>query len=347
MFKILLATATALAGAAPVSSKPAAQTPILGQLVDPVNLRGVEDVYLDGDYAYLPCREGHRFTICSIADPVNPTVSSSFTHPDLRHATGLAINGNTLYLTSSDNHRLLILDATNKSDVRLLGSLTIGRPGTKEWTYKLAYRAGYCYVTNQTEKKLFVVDVKNSHRPVVVGSTLVTTEKDGPFSIALRDNYALIGTLFGKPDRLCVVDVADPTNPQLVLQVLDPAITVVSGTMVGNYYFAAASYTNGFLVFDISDPPNTKLAASFLDDRLILPNRCIVSGDRAYLPLGQGGNGVAVVDIADPLQPKFLTSFIDPVLQKAYGAALRGDLLFVGARDGNSLVVLDRRKLEQ
>ena len=34
-------------------------------------------------------------------------------------------------------------------------------------------------------------------------------------------------------------------------------------------------------------------------------------------------------------------------MKRAYGAAVRGDLLFVGSRDGNSLVVLDRRKLEQ
>jgi len=77
-----------------------------------------------------------------------------------------------------------------------------------------------------------------------------------------------------------------------------------------------------------------------------MPNRCVARGDRAYLPLGQGGVGVAVVDIADPRKPRFLASFRHPVMKKAYGAALRGDLLFVGARDGNSLAVLDRRKLE-
>lgn len=41
------------------SQKP---SPILGSLIDPVALRGVEDVHLVGDYAYLPCREGERLT---------------------------------------------------------------------------------------------------------------------------------------------------------------------------------------------------------------------------------------------------------------------------------------------
>ena len=350
MLKTLFAMAIALSSAYLVPSVAIAQslpTPFVGRLVDPVFLRGIEDVHLEGDYAFLPCREGKRLTICSIEDPANPEVVSSFTHPDLDQATGLAFNGNTLYLNSLRNHRLLVLDATDKSAVRLLGSVTVGEPGTEGVLYKVAYRDGYCYAALQNEKRLFIVDVRDARRPVVVGSVVVTTEDDGPFSVLLRDNYALTGTLFGSRNRLAVVDVEDPANPRLVSQVLDPVITVVSGTVVGDFYFAASSYRNALLVFDVADPANPKLAAKLVDNRLIMPNRCVASGDRAYLPLGQGGDGVAVVNIADPRKPKFLTSFRDPVMKKAYGVALRGDLLFVGARDGNSLVVLDRRKLEQ
>ncbi|NQT17409.1 MAG: hypothetical protein HQ582_31935 [Planctomycetes bacterium] len=349
MLKILSAVAITLSSASLVPLNAIAQSlppPFVGQLVDAVFLRGVEDVHLEGDYAFLPCREGKRLTICSIRDPANPEVVSSFTHPDLDEATGLAFNGNTLYLTSLNNHRLLVLDATDKSAVRLLGSVTVGKPGTKGWLYKVAYRDGYCYAALQTEKRLFVVDVRDPCQPVVVGSVVVTTEDDGPFSVLLRQNYVLTGTLFGSRDRLAVVDVEDPAKPRLVSHVLDPAITVVSGVVVGDFYFAAASYRNALLVFDVADPGNPKLEAKLVDNRLIMPNRCVVSGDRAYLPLGRGGDGVAVVDIADPRKPKFVTSFRDPVMKKAYGAALRGDLLFVGARDGNSLVVLDRQKLE-
>jgi len=59
------------------------------------------------------------------------------------------------------------------------------------------------------------------------------------------------------------------------------------------------------------------------------------------------GNGVAVIDISNPLQPKFLTAYRDAVLlKKTYGVAVRGNLLFVASREGNSLVILDRKKLE-
>jgi len=58
-------------------------------------------------------------------------------------------------------------------------------------------------------------------------------------------------------------------------------------------------------------------------------------------------NGVAVVDITNPREPRFATSFRDPIMKKTYGAALRGELLFIGAREGNSLVVLNHLRLEE
>jgi len=318
-------------------------TPFLGQLVDPVLLRGVEDVHLEGDLVYLPCREGQRLTICSISDPVNPKVISSFTHPSLGSAAGLAFNGNTLYIASQTNHSLLVIDAEDKSSLRLLGSVPIGGKGV---LYKVAYRDGHCFVVHYTEKKLFAVDVHKPDQPVVVGSVAVTTEDDGPFSVLLSGDYALVGTIYGRHNRLAVIDVSKPAEPRLITQVLDPVIGQASGEIVGNLYFTVHWHTNAFLVFDVADPADPKLVAKLVDERLGQPNRCVVTGDRAYLPM-VSGDGVAVVDIADPRNPKFLTSLRDPVMKKAYGAAVRGDLLFVGARKGNSLVVLDRRRLEK
>lgn len=314
--------------------------------MDPVLLRGIEDVYMQGNLAYLPCREGKRLTICSIADPTQPKVVSSFTHADLDEAAGLAVDGSTLYLTSLANHRLLVLDAKDPAAVRLVGSVVVGEPRTKGLLYKVAYRDGHCFVAHQTEKKLFVVDVREPARPFVVSAEQVTKENDGPFSILLRGDYALTGTLFGSRNRLAVVDVKDLAKPRVVHEVLDPMLSQVSGSMVGNLYLSVAWDRNAFLVFDLADPSQPKLVAKLVDPRLGKPNRCIVSGDRAYLPMVEG-DGVAVLDITDPLKPAYLTAFKDPVMKRTYGAAVRGDLLFVGSRDGNSLVVLDRRKLEK
>jgi len=226
-------------------------TPIIGQLVDAVHLRGTEDVFLQGDYAYLPCREGKRLTICSIKDPSQPQVVSSFTHPQLGEAAGFAINGDTIYLTSMSTQRLLVIDVTDKSSPRLLGSVKVGGKGV---LYKAAYRDGYCYIPNLTEKKLFIVDVHNPKQPAVVSSVSITTENDGPFSVMLRGDYAFVGTIFGSRNRLAVVNVKDPAQPRLVTQVFGPDIGQVSGDTVGDLYYSVYWNNNAFLIFDISDP---------------------------------------------------------------------------------------------
>jgi len=329
------------AGSAAAESPP---DPFVGRLVEPVLLRGVEDVHIVGDYAYLPCREGERLTICSIGDPANPTIISSFTHPELKQTAGFAMHEDTIYLASQSNQRLLVVDAADKSALRLLGSVRLGK-SEKGVLYKVAYRDGHCYVAHQTEKKLFVVDVRDPIRPVVVGSVAVTTGDDGPFSVMLHGSYALVGTIFGSRNRLAVVDVENPARPRLHTQVFDPVMGHASGEIVGDLYFAVNWDKNAFLVLDVSDPSNPKLAAKLVDERLGKPNRCVVAGDRAYLPMVQG-DGVAVVDVADPMNPKFLTSFRDPVMKKTYGVALHDGLLFVGAREGNSLVVMAPHTLE-
>lgn len=342
---LALAGFVLLACVAPAISQAAKPNPIVGRLVDPVALRGVEDVHLKGNLAYLPCREGKRLTICSIADPAHPSVISSFTHTELGPAAGFAISADTIYLTSQSNHKLLIIDASEESNLRLVSSVRIGPPG-KGILYKVAYQASYCYVAHLTEKKLFVVDVKNPRKPGVIASVAVTTDNDGPFSVLPHGEHVLVGTIFGKRNRLAVVDIRNPRKPQLATQVFGPIVGHASGEVIDDHFFAVNWAESAFLVFDVADIAAPKLVAQLVDKRLGNPNRCAVMGDRAYLPMVEG-DGVAVVDISDPMNPRFLSSFRDPILDKTYGVAVRDNLLFLGAREGNSLVVLDRNALEK
>lgn len=355
MFKLFLTAAVIFPCIAPMSREATLQaqstsTPIVGQLVDAVNLEGVEDVHLEGDYAYLPCREGKRLTICSIKDPTNPQVVSSFTHPSIGGAAGFALHDDIAYVASQGTGLLLIIDVKDKLAPKMLSSVPIGPrlkgPRGTSVLYKVAYRGGYCFVANLSAKKLFVVDVRAPNQPVIISSVAVTKDNDGPFSVTLLGDYALVGTIFGSRNRLAVVDVKNPAAPRLITQVFGPEVGHTSGEVVGRYFFSVNWDKNAFLVFDVSDPSNPKLKAKLVDKRLGSPNRCIVSGNRAYLPMVYG-DGVAIVDISEPENPKFVTSFHDAPMKKTYGIADRGDLLFVGSRKGNSLVVLNRRALEK
>lgn len=328
----------------PQLSLVAADSPIVGQLVDTDNLKGAEDIYLDGDYAYVPCRGGQRLTVCSIKDPAHPQVVSTFRHPLLGITSGFDREGDTIYVTSMSSSRLLVLDASDKKNLRLLGSVPVGGKGR---LYKLVYRDGYCFIPNTDLRKLFVIDVRNPAAPKVVGSAIVTPEDDGPFSVLLQGDYALVGTIRGRQNRLAVIDVSNPAKPRLTTQVFGPEIGQVSGQVVDDRYYSVNWDKNAFLIFDVAEAGNPKLYAKLIDKRLGAPNRCVVAGDRAYLPMVDG-NGIAVVDISDPENPQFVTSYRDHVLmQKTYGAAVRDNLLYVASRDGSSLVIFDRDQLEK
>ncbi len=318
--------------------------PFVGTIVDGERLRGIEDVYIGDGYMYLPCREGKRLTICSLDEPQNPRIISSFTHPELAQASGCAIDGDRVYLASLNNQRLLVIDASDKRALRLLGSVQLGR-SSDGIIYKVAYQNGHCYVAHQSEKRLYVVDVRNPSRPSVVGSVAVTDDNDGPFSVVLNGDYAYVGTIFGSRNRLAVVDIRIPEKPRLVTAILGPDIGHASGEIVGNMYYAVNWDKNAFLVFDVSTPASPKLVATLVDPRLGKPNRCVVKGNRAYLPMVEG-SGVAAVDISDPKNPAFLATLQHPIMEKTYGVAVLDGLLYIGAREGNSLVILDPRKLE-
>ena len=328
---------------ATMAAVPGPKPRIIGQLVDPIALNGVEDVHLEGDLLYLPCREGKRLTICSISDPTRPTVVSSFTHPDLGPVGGLAIHDDTVYLASQGNRRLFVLDVSNPSEPRLQGSTTLGAKGGA--LYKVAYRARHCYVAHLDEKKLFVVNVETPTRPSVVGSVAVTDAKDGPFSVLLRENYALVGTIFGNRNRLSVIDLRVPSEPRRIYELTAPNLGHASGEFVGDNLYAVNWNRNAFFTIDVSDASHPRLLGMLIDSRLGMPNRCAVEGDRAYLPM-VAGHGVAVVGIETPQKPRFITAWSNPVLRKTYGAAVRGNLLLLGARDGSSLVIVDRFSLE-
>lgn len=332
-----------------LSETVSAESPIVGQLVDSEQLNGVEDIFLDGDLAYLPCREGHRLTVCSIKNPTAPEIVGSFRDPDLDEITGFVLEGHVAYLASHRSQYLLIVDVSNPAAMTLLGKVRIGQGSSKGILYKIACREGYCYMSHQSEKCLYIVDVRDKSHPQVVSHLQVTTEDDGAYCVTLRGHYALVGTVFGRRNRLAVVDIQDPVHPRLTGELSGPNLSQVIGTVVGDRLYAACWPHHAMAVINLSELSDTtmpRIEGELVDQRLEEPNRCAIVENRAYLPMVKG-NGVAVVDISDPEHPRFVTSFSHPLMKRTYGLAARGDFVYAGARTGDSLVILDRYQLEK
>lgn len=323
----------------------APESPYVGVVVDHERLRGVEDVHLVGDLAYLPCREGQRLTVVSVQDPTRPVILGTFTHPELDQVAGFALDGTTAFLGSHHNHTLMTVDVSDPANMKFLGKVQLGPEDGPKGIYKVAYRDGYCYVALNQSKSLYVGDVRDRRNPAVAGNVQVTTEDDGAFGVYLRGRHALVGTVFGRNNRLAVVDISDPGKPRLISSLVHPVISQAMGQFAGNRFVTASWERHAVVVYDVSDPASPLIEGVLVDERLGNPNRLAISGDFACMP-DSVGHGIALADISDPGKPRFAAKFVDPViLKKAYGIAARGDLVFVGAREGNSLSVLDRHKL--
>jgi len=130
-----------------------------------------------------------------------------------------------------------------------------------------------------------------------------------------------------------VINVQDPTNPQLVYQ-SDPFPDVIySFTISGSYGFAPKPY--GIQIFDLSNPTNPQLV-----DTYELPSYYVqtifISGTFAFVPeirnSGEesGSGGLRILDISDPLNISQVGLFADG--EGVESVAVRGDYAYIVSR---------------
>ena len=322
---------------------------IVGKIVDHSLLQGVEDVHLQQQFAYLPCREGQRLTICDISDASQPTIAGTFAHSQLQQVAGCAINGDLVYLASHGNQTLMTVDVSDKAHPKFVSSLTLNPPGGEQGglMYKVSYADGHCYVAHQSAQSVFIVDVNDPFNPRVQSVIKITTGDDGPFSVMLIGDVLLTGTIFGKAsdDRVVAVDVKDKSRPKILHTVADPRLGYAGGgTIEGDTYFVAGWSAEAIVAVDVSLPSKPEIVGALVDERIGKPNRCIVSDSMAFVPMYRGG-GVSLVDVSDPHDMKFRASFWAPDMERAYSVAVRDGHVYAGARRGNSLTIMSKQAL--
>lgn len=303
-----------------------------------------EDVLIDGNYAYVPNRDGNNLAVFDISDTRAPRLVSGFRDQELLDAMGVDKHGDIVYLTSLTNHKLLVLDAGDPENLRKLGAVTVGGEGkTADRVRKVAYADGYAYVTHSSEGKLYICDVRNPAAPVIVGSVATG---DGAFAVMIHGNYAYVGGCF-PGSSLKVIDIRNKTAPKVIstLYDADKYGCTCSFQIAGHYLYAVAYSSNAFLTFDISDPANP-VEAGFLQSELLDgPGRLVLDGPAAYV-INSINDSFAKIDISDPEKPRLAHILSDRRLEKAYGLAVKDHHAYVAGRDSRSLLVLDMEKLK-
>jgi hypothetical protein len=114
----------------------------------------------------------------------------------------------------------------------------------------------------------------------------------GPaYAVTVQGDYAYVGA----GNRLVVVDVSDPTTPQVMGQTAPFSDSVAAVVVTGTHAYVAA-YTAGLRVVDISDPAAPQEVGFYDTPGMALD--VDVAGSYAYVADGDGG--LRVVDVFTP-----------------------------------------------
>jgi hypothetical protein len=320
------------------------QQALVSYTFDEKELDEPEDILIDGNLAFIPCRDGHNLAVYDVTDPKKPLLISSFRDPELIDAMGVAKNGNILYLTSLTNHTLLVLDVKNPRQIKKLSSVVVGGegPGTDRLR-KVAYQNGYAYLTHSSEGKLYIADVRDPKKPKI--SSSVETG-DGAFGVFLKGDYAIVGGCF-KGSSVVVIDVSDkkqPTVKKILKDDVNYACTC-DFRVQNDLLFAVAYASNSFITFDISKPEEIVQVGIVRDAQLLGPGRLVLRGNEAYT-INSTNDTFGVIDISDPRKPRIKHLIHDRRIEKVYGIDLKENYLYLAGRDAKSLVVLDLDQLE-
>jgi photosystem II stability/assembly factor-like uncharacterized protein len=315
---------------------------LVGALYDPKELDEPEDVLIDGNFAYVPCRVGDNLAVIDISNPRAPVIASSFRDPELIDAMGVAKHGNYIYLTSYSNHTCLVLDAKDPRHLTKLFSFVVGGEGrSADRLRKVVYQDGYLYLTHSSEGKLYIADAHEPARPQIVSSI---ETGDGAFAVFVKDDYAYVGGCF-PGSSVKVINIADKKKPTLITTLADSArYGCTCSFQSGRDNLVAVAYSsNSLTVFDISNPAAPVEKGFLQSDQINGTNRLTLIGKKAYI-INSVNDCFVEVDLSSPQKP--VLDYVVPSwkLKKVYGMTAKDGLLYMAGRDSRYFLVVDPKK---
>jgi hypothetical protein len=222
----------------------------------------VQDVVVDGDYAYLAAVDGiYSVDVSNPAAPVEvdnvPTLSSAF---------NIDKSGNHLFVACS-TIGMLILNASNPTNLQT--TYILDTPG---YARDIVVSGSYALVADGSAG-LSIFDVNPPTSPSLAG-TYDTNGYAGGVEVSGTTAY-----LADDSQGVKAVDVSNPNSPSLVAEI-DITGRAKQLAIVDNFLFVA-EYTDGFYAYDISNPGNVSQVGYSLTPGTT--NNVNVFGGNAYV----------------------------------------------------------------
>ena len=237
--------------------------------VAPDILFGAYHVAVQGNYAYVayqglltgqptgPDTSEGGFAVIDITSPSGPKFianidNSQLTTPPyvnaLQHATSVAIEGNTAFVTAFYNQALTAIDISTPTAPHLVGTLnhpTFGGVAALPDPNDVQVAGSYAYVASQggsTQVQLAIVNITHPAAMSVV-STFSNSILSNAYTVRVNGSFAYVAAA-NSAGTVAEIDVSNPASPQLTSYVQDPAhlysVTGLSVDSSGDYLVAAS-----------------------------------------------------------------------------------------------------------
>ena len=333
---------SAISTITPTSTQTAPPLPKLKLIGSWPTSREARNVFILDDMAYLANAED-GLIILDVSDPSNPQKVGSY---PLENTQNVIVVNNIAYVIEQGqiqdgtalSDKLVLIDVKTPSIPRILGEYTPESGFTHQELSNLAVSDQVAYLT--LSDRLIAVDVSVPSQPVTIGEFSFSSNISSP-GVAVSGGIAYL-----QANQLLVVDVR---NPAEAIEIGGFDTSWGASIVVVNQTVYAASWSEGLIILDISDPAKPIKLGQYLElvgNYDLLPPGAqsrqtlldvSVGGDIAYLTYNFGEDhstwtqilesGVIAVDISDPTHPTKIDVYSD--LDGASGIMAVGDLVYV------------------
>ncbi|MBI2644989.1 beta-propeller fold lactonase family protein, partial [Candidatus Uhrbacteria bacterium] len=278
---------------------------------------GVDDIALQGRYAYLADTDGSRLLVYDVSNPESPTSVTST--PTGATPRDLSVQGRYVYLANQGANQLQIFDISNPKAPSSIATTTATSARA------VSVQGRYAYVVQlSTANVLQTFDISNPTQPVSVGSRTTGTD---PRAIVVQGRYAYIATGTAE-NSFQVFDVSNPlATSGADGNVANTGFDTLDVAVQGRYAYITlaneGATTYAFKIYDISNPTSPS------------------AGRYADVTIGGANGALQIFDVSNPASPTLVGSITQSGMNGFRGIFVQGRYVYISLPIASELRIFD------